>query len=62
VHPEILSAYLDGSLVQDIKLKAEAELRSKLPGMSPEEAAILAMLMARLKRPRKGKAALAKAA
>jgi len=62
VHPEILNAYLDGSLVQDIKLEAEAQLRSKLAGMFPEEAAILAMLMNRLKRPTKIKAIFAKAA
>jgi DNA topoisomerase I len=49
VHPEILTSYLDGQLVLKIKSKVEQELRDDLSGLQPEEAAVLAMLRARLK-------------
>jgi DNA topoisomerase I len=59
VHPEVLNAYLDGKLVLEIKSAVERELRDDLvgddsvrddlPGLRPEEAAVLAMLRARLK-------------
>jgi len=49
VHPEVLNAYLDGKLVLEIKPAAEGELRDDLAGLRPEEAAVLAMLRARLK-------------
>lgn len=50
VHPEVLSAYTEGALLLRIKDEVEEELREKLPGLRPEEAAVLAMLEARLKR------------
>lgn len=49
VHPEVLNAYLDGTLVRDIVAQSEKVLRKKLRGMAPEEAAVLALLRARLK-------------
>ena len=49
VHPEVLDSYLDGSLVLEIKFEVEGELRDELAGLQPEEAAVLAMLRARLK-------------
>jgi DNA topoisomerase I len=49
VHPEVLNSYLDGKLVLEIKSEIESELRDKLAGLQPEEAAILAMLRARLR-------------
>ena len=49
VHPEVLSLYLDGSLMLDIKSEVESELRDGLAGLQPEEAAVLALLRARLK-------------
>jgi DNA topoisomerase I len=49
VHPEVLNAYLDGSLVRDIAARSERILRDQLDGMEPEEAAVLAMLRSRLK-------------
>jgi DNA topoisomerase-1 len=49
VHPEVLNSYLDGKLVLEIKSEIESELRDELAGLQPEEAAILAMLRARLK-------------
>jgi DNA topoisomerase-1 len=48
VHPEVLNSYLDGSLVLEIKSKVEDELCNKLAGLQPEEAAVLALLRARL--------------
>jgi DNA topoisomerase-1 len=49
VHPEVLNSYLDGKLVLEIKSGIESELCDELAGLPPEEAAILAMLRARLK-------------
>jgi DNA topoisomerase-1 len=51
VHPEVLNSYLDGSLVLEIKSQVESELRDQLAGLQPEEAAVLAMLRARLTPP-----------
>jgi DNA topoisomerase-1 len=48
VHPEVLSSYLDGPLVLELKEKAESELRDTLQSLKPEEAAVLALLRGRL--------------
>ena len=48
VHPEILNAYLDGTLVQVLQDRVERELIGKLPRLRPEEAAVLAFLQKRL--------------
>jgi DNA topoisomerase-1 len=50
VHPEVIDSYLDGSLVQVLKQRAEAELSDSLRGLEPEEAAVLALLQQRLSR------------
>jgi DNA topoisomerase-1 len=50
VHPEVLTSYLDGNLVLEIKSAVESELRKELDGLKPEEAAVLAMLRGRLAR------------
>ena len=50
VHPEILSSYLDGNLVLEIKSAVESELREGLPDLRPEEAAVLALLRSRFAR------------
>ena len=50
IHPEILSAYTEGGLMLQVKQKAESELRENLGALKPEEAAVLALLEARLKR------------
>jgi DNA topoisomerase I len=50
VHPEVLTSYLDGNLVLEIKSAVESELRDELGGLKPEEAAVLAMLRGRLAR------------
>jgi DNA topoisomerase-1 len=48
VHPDVLTSYLDGKLVLEIKKAVENELRDELSGLQPEEAAVLAMLRGRL--------------
>jgi hypothetical protein len=44
IHPEVLSSYMDGNLLFEIKSEVEDELRNALAGLKPEEAAVLAML------------------
>jgi DNA topoisomerase I len=48
VHPDVLTSYLDGNLVLEIKKAVEDQLRDELPGLQPEEAAVLVMLRGRL--------------
>lgn len=50
VHPEVLNCYLDGALLEEVKEEVEAELREDLPGLKPEEAAVLSLLQRRLAR------------
>ena len=50
VHPEIFTAYLDGELVTNVQREIGEELRRGLPGLSPEEAAVLVFLEERLAR------------
>jgi len=49
IHPEVLNSYLDGKLLEEIKVEVEAELRDDLAQLRPEEAAVLALLNKRLK-------------
>ena len=48
VHPEVLNAYLDGTLITVLQGRIEKELIAELPRLSPEEAAVLAFLQKRL--------------
>jgi DNA topoisomerase-1 len=50
VHPEVINAYLDGSLLQTLRGRVESEIANSLTEMPPEEAAVLAFLQERLKR------------
>ena len=50
MHPAIIDAYLDRSLVTTLKSRAEKELRRSLSTLSPEEAAVLALLQQRMER------------
>jgi DNA topoisomerase I len=50
VHPEVIDAYLEGSLIEMVKARADSELRESLDELEPEEAAVLAFLRARLER------------
>jgi DNA topoisomerase-1 len=48
IHPEIIEAYLDGSLLSFLKGQVEDALRESLEGLRSEEAAVLAFLQQRL--------------
>jgi DNA topoisomerase I len=48
IHPEIITTYIEGSLLLEIKDKLEEELREDLAALRPEEAAVLALLQRRL--------------
>jgi len=50
IHPAVLDAYLDGSLIHTLRQRAEAELAEGLRDLEPEEAAVLAFLQQRLAR------------
>ncbi|NNU44359.1 DNA topoisomerase IB [Ramlibacter montanisoli] len=54
IHPEVLNAYTEGQLLLQVKKEVEEELREDLASLRPEEAAVLAMLEARLKRTLEG--------
>ncbi|MBX6316034.1 MAG: DNA topoisomerase IB [Isosphaeraceae bacterium] len=47
VHPAILEAYLDGTLIETLQQRLDAEF-AELPHLRPEEAAVLALLQRRL--------------
>lgn len=48
VHPDVIDAYLDGTLVRTLKKRAEEQLSNSLRSLSPEEGAVLALLQQRL--------------
>ena len=48
VHPAIIEAYMDRSLVKTLKRRTEKELRGTLRRLSGEEAAVLALLQQRM--------------
>jgi DNA topoisomerase-1 len=50
VHPAVLDAYLDGAMRDTLRRRAERELAESLPDLTPEEAAVLALLRERLAR------------
>ena len=50
VHPEVVKAYLEGSVLTALQQEAESELKRKLGKLSPEEAAVLSLIQSRLKR------------
>ncbi len=49
VHPAIVDAYMDRSLLQTLKNRAETELRRGISRLPAEEAAVLALLQQRMK-------------
>jgi DNA topoisomerase-1 len=49
VHPAVIDAYLDGSLVRALRRRVGKELRRSLATLPPEEAAVLAFLQERLR-------------
>ncbi|MBV8083203.1 MAG: DNA topoisomerase IB [Chloroflexi bacterium] len=50
VHPAILEAYLDGTLAEGLRQRAEQELQDSLDRLPAEEAAVLGLLQQRLQR------------
>ena len=48
VHPAVLDAYMDGTMLEGLRARAEESLVEDLPDLQPEEAAVLAMLERRL--------------
>lgn len=48
VHPAVITAYMDHSLLSTIQQRAESELRKSLPKLSAEEGAVLALLQRRI--------------
>lgn len=50
VHPDVVDAYLDRSLLLEIRREVEDELRDAIDALDPSEAAVLAFLHARLRR------------
>ena|ERR1051326_864320 len=55
VHPDVIDAYLDGTLVRTLKRRAEEQLATSLRSLRPEEAAILGLLQQRLAREERNK-------
>lgn len=47
VHPAVVDAYLDGTLMESLRGQIERELAGGLPDLPPEEAAVLAFLHGR---------------
>jgi DNA topoisomerase-1 len=48
VHPAVLEAYLEGTVLEALRARTEQELVGDLHALQPEEAAVLAMLQQRL--------------
>lgn len=48
VHPAIFDSYLDGSIADVLKQRAEEQLKTTLDKLSPEEASVLSLLQQRL--------------
>jgi DNA topoisomerase I len=49
VHPGVINAYLDGSLLETLRQRVEKEIAGSLHALPSEEAAVLAFLQERLK-------------
>lgn len=48
VHPAVIEAYLDGTILQALEKRTRAELVEDIHALSPEEAAVVALLQERL--------------
>jgi DNA topoisomerase-1 len=53
IHPAVLDAYLEGTMLEALESRVDKELRKDLGNLRAEEAAVLGMLKARLQRERK---------
>ena len=54
VHPAIIESYLEGTMLEALRRRAEEQLRRSLRQLRPEEAAVLGMLQQRLATARNG--------
>jgi DNA topoisomerase-1 len=54
IHPAVIDAYMDGSLLETLAQRARAEMKG-LKSLRPEEAAVLAFLQERLRREARGR-------
>ena len=52
IHPAVIDAYLEGSMIDTLQRRAEAALARSLAHLRPEEAGVLALLQQRLARER----------
>ncbi|HVF11273.1 MAG TPA: hypothetical protein VNA16_10740 [Abditibacteriaceae bacterium] len=50
VHPAVVDAYLDGSMLETLQQRAEQEMMESLRELRPEEAAVMGLLQQRLAR------------
>lgn len=50
IHPTVLDAYLDGSMIESLRRRAKAEMDESLGDLRPEEPAVMALLQNRLAR------------
>ena len=50
VHPAVIEAYVDGSMLESLKQRAEQEISDSLTQLWPEEAAVMGLLRQRLAR------------
>jgi DNA topoisomerase-1 len=50
IHPAVIDAYMDRSLMKRLKARTEHELRHSLSSISAEEGAVLALLEQRMRR------------
>jgi DNA topoisomerase-1 len=60
VHPAVIDAYLEGTLIDTLQQRAEQEMVDSIGDLKPEEAAVLALLQQRLARERERDEAAAK--
>ena len=49
IHPAVLNSYLDGSLMETLRHRIRKEMTESLSELRPEEAAVLAFLLVRMK-------------
>jgi DNA topoisomerase-1 len=53
IHPAVINAYTDGSLLAALRRRVEKELKESLHRLNPEEAAVVALLQQQLKNDRR---------
>ncbi|MDB6053833.1 MAG: topoisomerase [Verrucomicrobiales bacterium] len=52
IHPIIFDSYLDGTLVETLRKRANRQMREELSSLRPEEAAVLAFIETKLSQPK----------